>query len=182
MADGFLIGQWMVAIEGLSTFLPSEGLMYAGGACMRLKGTIAAPPPRANRATRSSAIDPVDDKTHLAIAIARAYIQGGARGRFFNVDLVNRLEAEARAGEQGRMADYLSRMAFNASTNWVTCRSLSPTTSSCSTWSASFTNNAQSSSPPTSRFANGPRSSVTAKIPRPGPHTLPVTKGDVIES
>jgi DNA replication protein DnaC len=52
-------------------------------------------------------------KTHLAIAIARACIRNGARGRFFNVvDLVNRLEAETRAGRQGRMADYLSRMDF----------------------------------------------------------------------
>jgi len=50
-------------------------------------------------------------KTHLAIAIARACIRNGARGRFFNVvDLVNKLEAEGRAGRQGRMADYLSRM------------------------------------------------------------------------
>src|SRR5437763_12462630 len=52
-------------------------------------------------------------KTHLAIAIARACIRGGARGRYFNVvDLVNRLEAEARTGRQGRMADYLCRMDF----------------------------------------------------------------------
>ena len=52
-------------------------------------------------------------KTHLAIAIARACIRSGARGRYFNVvDLVNRLEAEGRAGRQGRMADYLSRMDF----------------------------------------------------------------------
>ena len=52
-------------------------------------------------------------KSHLAIAIARACIRGGARGRFFNVvDLVNKLEAEGRAGRQGRMADYLSRMDF----------------------------------------------------------------------
>jgi DNA replication protein DnaC len=52
-------------------------------------------------------------KTHLAIAIARACIRGGARGRFFNVvDLVNRLEAEARSGRQSRMADYLTRMDF----------------------------------------------------------------------
>jgi DNA replication protein DnaC len=52
-------------------------------------------------------------KTHLAIAIARACIRDGARGRFFNViDLVNKLEAESRAGRQGRMADYLSRMDF----------------------------------------------------------------------
>ena len=52
-------------------------------------------------------------KTHLAIAIARACIRNGARGRFCNVvDLVNKLEAEGRAGRQGRMADYLSRMDF----------------------------------------------------------------------
>ena len=52
-------------------------------------------------------------KTHLAIAIARACIRNGARGRFFNVvDLVNKLEAEGRASRQGRMADYLSRMDF----------------------------------------------------------------------
>ena len=42
-------------------------------------------------------------KTHIAIAIARACIRDGARGRFFNVvDLVNKLEAETRAGRQGR--------------------------------------------------------------------------------
>ena len=52
-------------------------------------------------------------KSHLAIAIARACIRGGARGRFYNVvDLVNRLDGEARAGKQGRMADYLSRLDF----------------------------------------------------------------------
>jgi DNA replication protein DnaC len=52
-------------------------------------------------------------KTHLAIAIARACIRDGARGRFFNaVDLVNKLEAEGRAGRHGRMADYLARVDF----------------------------------------------------------------------
>lgn len=52
-------------------------------------------------------------KTHLAIAIARSAIRGGARGRLFNVvDLLNKLEAEARSGRQGRMADYLSRKDF----------------------------------------------------------------------
>src|SRR4051794_34239463 len=52
-------------------------------------------------------------KSHLAIAIARACIRNGARGRFFNVvDLVNKLEAEGRAARQGRIADYLSRMDF----------------------------------------------------------------------
>ena len=54
-------------------------------------------------------------KTHIAIAIARACIRDGARGRFFNVvDLVNKLEAETRAGRQGRMADHLCRMDFIA--------------------------------------------------------------------
>ena len=52
-------------------------------------------------------------KTHLAVAIARACIRAGSRGRFFNVvDLVNRLEAETRAGRQGRLADHLARMDF----------------------------------------------------------------------
>jgi DNA replication protein DnaC len=52
-------------------------------------------------------------KSHLAIAIARACIRGGARGRFYiAVDLVNRLESESRAGRQGRLADYLTRMDF----------------------------------------------------------------------
>ncbi len=52
-------------------------------------------------------------KTHLAIAIARACIRGGVRGRYFNVvDLVNRLEAEGRTGRRGRIADYLCRMDF----------------------------------------------------------------------
>ena len=52
-------------------------------------------------------------KTHLAIAIARACIRDGARGRFFNVvDLVNKLEAEGRSGRQGRMAEQLCRMEF----------------------------------------------------------------------
>jgi DNA replication protein DnaC len=52
-------------------------------------------------------------KTHLAIAMARACIRDGARGRFFNVvDLVNKLEAESRSGRQGRLADYLCRKDF----------------------------------------------------------------------
>jgi DNA replication protein DnaC len=50
-------------------------------------------------------------KTHLAIAVARSCIRGGARARFYNVvDLVNRLEAEARIGRQGRIADHLARL------------------------------------------------------------------------
>ena len=54
-------------------------------------------------------------KSHLAIAIARACIRGGTRGRFYTVvDLVNRLESEARGGRQGRLADYLTRLDFVA--------------------------------------------------------------------
>ena len=52
-------------------------------------------------------------KTHLSIAIARACIRNGARGRFFNVvDLVNKLETETRAGRQGRLAEYMGRKDF----------------------------------------------------------------------
>jgi DNA replication protein DnaC len=52
-------------------------------------------------------------KTHLAIAIARSCIRGGACGRFYNVvDLVNRPETETRNGRQGRLADHLTRMDF----------------------------------------------------------------------
>ena len=52
-------------------------------------------------------------KSHLAVAIARSCIRGGARARFYTaVDLVNRLEAEARAGRQGRIADRLTRLAL----------------------------------------------------------------------
>lgn len=52
-------------------------------------------------------------KTHLAIAVARALIRSGTRGRFYNVvDLVNRLEIETRSGKQGRMADYMTRLDF----------------------------------------------------------------------
>ena len=52
-------------------------------------------------------------KTHLAIAMARSCIRGGARGRFYNVvDLVNRLETEARSGRHGRLADHLTRMDY----------------------------------------------------------------------
>lgn len=52
-------------------------------------------------------------KSHLALAIARSCIKGGARGRFFDVvDLVNKLEAEARTGRRGAIADQLSRKNF----------------------------------------------------------------------
>ena len=52
-------------------------------------------------------------KTHLAVALARACIRQGRRGRFFNVvDLVNKLDAEARAERQGRTAELISRLDF----------------------------------------------------------------------
>ncbi len=52
-------------------------------------------------------------KSHLAIAIARALIRAGLRGRFFNVvDLVNQLESESRSGRSGRIAEHLSRLDF----------------------------------------------------------------------
>ena len=52
-------------------------------------------------------------KTHLSVAIARACVRNGSRGRFFNVvDLVNKLDAEARADRQGRTADLLCRLDF----------------------------------------------------------------------
>ncbi|EEZ32103.1 integrase catalytic region [Brucella sp. 83/13] len=52
-------------------------------------------------------------KSHLPIALARALIRNGARGRFYTVvDLVNRLETEARNGKQGRLADFITRLDF----------------------------------------------------------------------
>jgi len=52
-------------------------------------------------------------KTHIAVAVARACIRNGSRGRYFNVvDLVNKLDAEARADRQGRTADLLCRLDF----------------------------------------------------------------------
>ena len=66
-------------------------------------------------------------KSHLAVAIARACIRSGRRGRFFNVvDLVNKLDAEARADRQGRTADLLCRLDLFAiglermATRWLT--------------------------------------------------------------
>lgn len=50
-------------------------------------------------------------KSHLAIAIARACLRNGAKGRFFNVvDLVNKLEMESKSDRAGRLADALTRI------------------------------------------------------------------------
>lgn len=52
-------------------------------------------------------------KSHLAVAVARACIRDGARGRFFNVvELANLLEREHADGRQGRLADALRRRDF----------------------------------------------------------------------
>jgi hypothetical protein len=60
-------------------------------------------------------------KTHLAIAIARALIRDGRRGRFINVvELVNKREA------QGRLAGQLGRLRFVVPTNSASCLSPRP--------------------------------------------------------
>jgi DNA replication protein DnaC len=52
-------------------------------------------------------------KSHLAIAIARACIRGGARGRFYAVvDLVNPAGKRRPRQPTGRLAEYLTRMDF----------------------------------------------------------------------
>ncbi len=52
-------------------------------------------------------------KTHLAVALARAWIRNGARGRFYNVvDLVNRLQDEQHAGRAGALDEQMLRRNF----------------------------------------------------------------------
>ena len=52
-------------------------------------------------------------KTHLCVAIARACIRRGCRGRFFNaLELVNLLEREHRDDRQGRLADAMRLRDF----------------------------------------------------------------------
>ena len=74
-------------------------------------------------------------KTHLAIAIARACIRNGARGRFFNVvDLVNRLEAEAPRRPAGTASPTTSpAWTSSSSTSSAICPSPSPAASCSST-------------------------------------------------
>jgi DNA replication protein DnaC len=58
------------------------------------------------------------------IAIDRALIRNGTRGRFFNVvELVNRLESEKRIGRQGRTAEYVNRLNFIILMNLAICPS-----------------------------------------------------------
>ena len=89
-------------------------------------------------------------KSHLAVAIARACIRDGARGRFFNVvDLVNRLEAEARAAARAGSPISWPGATSSSSTSSATCPSPKPEASCCSTSSAGSTSAPRSSSPPT---------------------------------
>ncbi len=65
-------------------------------------------------------------KTHLAIAMGRACVRGGARVRFYNtVDLVNQLEAEARAGAPGASPTTCRGSTSSSSTSLATCPSRS---------------------------------------------------------
>jgi DNA replication protein DnaC len=103
-------------------------------------------------------------KIHLAIAIARACIRGGAHGRFFDVvDLVNKLEAEARAARQGRMTDYRSRMDLIVLDELGYLPFAQFGGQLLFHLVSKLTSNPRSSSPPTSRSANGPRSSATPR-------------------
>ena len=98
-------------------------------------------------------------KSHLAVAIARACIRDGARGRFFNVvDLVNRLEAEARARPTSRAGSPISwpGATSSSSTSSATCPSPKPEASCCSTSSAGSTSAPRSSSPPNLTFGEWP--------------------------
>ena len=74
-------------------------------------------------------------KTHLAVAIARACIRKGARGRFYNVvDLVNLLEAELPLRTPGPPPRTSSPGATSSSsTNSATCPSPRPAGSCSST-------------------------------------------------
>ena len=102
-------------------------------------------------------------KSHLAIAIARACIRGGARGRFYTVvDLVNRLENEARAGRQGRLADHLTRLDFVV-LDELGYLPFAQAGGQLFPWSAASTSAPRSSSPPTSPSANGRASSATPR-------------------
>src|SRR5579872_5349829 len=78
-------------------------------------------------------------KTHLAIAIARACIRAGSRGRFFTtVDLVNRLEADGRAARDG-LPIISPVWTSSSSMSSAICRSPRLAGNCCSTPSAAST-------------------------------------------
>lgn len=103
-------------------------------------------------------------KTHLAIAIARACIRGGARARFFNTtDLVNRLEAESRQGRAGKLSEQLARLDLVVLDELATCPLRNRAGNCSSTSSPSSTKPPPSSSPPTWPSASGPPCSATPR-------------------
>ena len=105
--------------------LSPEGPERSGGAAKRLDWlpptTFPTPPASPGRRPRYTLADGSflerarnvvliggtgTGKTHLCVAIARACIRRGCRGRFFNaLELVNLLEREHRDDRQGRLAD-----------------------------------------------------------------------------
>ena len=73
-------------------------------------------------------------KTHLAIAIARAAIRNGARGRFFNVvDLVNKIEADPAPGGWDAWPTISAARTSSSSMNSAICPSPSQVVSCSST-------------------------------------------------
>ena len=73
-------------------------------------------------------------KTHLAIAIARACIRDGARGRFFNVvDLVNSSRPRDAPAGKAVWPTICAAWTSSSSTNSAICRSPNPAASCCST-------------------------------------------------
>ena len=104
-------------------------------------------------------------KTHLAIAIARACIRAGARGRFFNVvDLVNKLEAESPrrpAGPHGRLS--LSHGLHRSRRTRLSALRPVRRPVAVPPDQPALRAEPRSSSPPTSPSANGPPSSATPR-------------------
>lgn len=113
-------------------------------------------------------------KSHAAIAIARACIRRGARGRFFNVvGLVNKREAETRAKAASPTA--LPASTASCRTSPATSPSRSPAASCCSTSSAASSSAARSSPPQPRprRMAHWPRRhQEDHRAPRPAHASL----------
>ena len=89
-------------------------------------------------------------KSHLAVAIARACIRDGARGRFFNVSTwsTGSRPKPAPAARAGSPISWPGATS-SSSTSSATCPSPKPEASCCSTSSAGSTSAPRSSSPPT---------------------------------
>ena len=103
-------------------------------------------------------------KTHLAIAIARSCIRGGARGRF-STSSISSIVSRPRRVLADRAAPPIISPAStsSASMSSAICPSRNPAVSFSSISSAASTSRPRSSSPPTSPSASGPPSSATPK-------------------